>query len=71
MVSIGLSVVSIILCVSELVVFVITLGLEVTTVVSLPVLVAGTDMVVSAMSVVEAIFGAVLTAFDGSVVDRV
>ena len=71
MVSTGLSAVSIILGVSKLVVFVITLGLEVTTVVSMSVLWAGTDVVVSAMSVVEAIFGAVLTAFDGSVVDRV
>ena len=71
MVSTGFAVVPVIFGVGKLVVFVITLGLEVTTAVSMPVLVAGTDVVVSAMTVVEAIFGPVLTAFDGSVVDRV
>ena len=70
-VSTGFALVSAIVGIGKLVVLVTTLGLEVTTVVSMLVLVAGTDVVVSAMTVVEAIFGPVVTTFVIFVVDRV
>ena len=41
------------------------------TVVSMLVVMAGTDVVVSAIAVVEAIFGPVVTTFVGFLVDRV
>ena len=63
--------VSAVVVVGKLVVVVSTVGLEVNTVVSLLVVVAGTDVVVSAMTAVEAIFGPVVTTFVGFVVDRV
>ena len=71
MVSIGSSVVSPVVGSGKLVVVVTTLGLEVTADVSMLVVVAGMDLVVSLMTTVEAIVGRVVTTFVGFVVDRV
>ena len=71
MVSIGSSVVSPVVGSGKLVVVVTTLGLEVTADVSMLVVVAGMDLVVSLMTSVEAIVGRVVTTFVGFVVVRV
>ena len=71
MVSIGSSVVSPVVGSGKLVVVVTTLGLEVTADVSMLVVVAGMDLVVSLMTTVEAIVGRVVTTFVGFVVVRV
>ena len=57
--------------VGTLVVVVTTVGLEVTTVVSLLVVVAGTDVVVSGITVLEAVLIPVVNTFGGFVVDAV
>ena len=71
MVSIGSSVVSPVVGSGKLVVVVTTLGLEVTADVSMLVVVAGMDLVVSLMTTVEAIVGRVVTTSVGLVVVRV
>ena len=70
-VSTGFAVVSAIVGIGKLVVLVTTLGLELTSVFSMLVSVAGTDVVVSAMTVVEDSVGPVLTTFEGFFVDKV
>ena len=57
--------------VGTLVVVVMTVGFEVTTVVSLLASVAGTSVVVSGITDVEAIVGPVASTFGDSDVDRV
>ena len=57
--------------VATLVVMITVLGLEVSTFVSLLVVVAGKEVVISARTVVEVIVGPVVTTVDGFVVDRV
>ena len=60
--------VSALVVVGKLVFVVTTVGLDVKTVVSLLVVVAGTDVVVSGITVVEAIVGPVVTTLGGFVV---
>ena len=66
-----LAVVSDICVVGKVVTLVATLGLEVTTVVDLLFVVAGTDVVVSAITVLEDVVGTVVTVFGAVVVDAV
>ena len=57
--------------VGKLVVVVITLGLEVTTVVSGIVVVAGTDVMILRVSLVDAVLGSIVSTFGGFVVNTV
>ena len=66
-VSAGFAVVSAVDVVGKLVVVVITLGLEVTTVVSGIVVVAGTDVMILRVSLVDAVLGSIVSTFGGFV----
>ena len=57
--------------VATLVVMITVVGSEVSTFVSLLVVVAGKEVVITGRSVVEVIVGPVVTTVDGFVVDRV
>ena len=57
--------------VATLVVMITVVGSEVSTFVSLLVVVAGKEVVITGRSVVEVIVGPVVTTFGGFVVDRV
>ena len=70
-VSAGFDVVSAVDVVGKLVVVVITLGLEVTTVVSGIVVVAGTDVMILRVSLVDAVLGSIVSTFGGFVVNTV
>ena len=70
-VSAGFAVVSAVDVVGKLVVVVITLGLEVTTVVSGIVVVAGTDVMILRVSLVDAVLGSIVSTFGGFVVNTV
>ena len=67
LVSTGFAVVSAVDVVSKLVVVVITLGLEVTTAVSGIVVVAGTDVMILRVSLVDAVLGSIVSTFGGFV----
>ena len=69
MVSTGFILVSAVVVVGTLAVVIMTVGFEVTRIVSFLVVVAGKDMVVSGITLVETVVGPAVTTSGGCVVD--